>query len=438
MFHWLAEPPAQYFFRHIHKLLLLISLSVISKLGLCAPPSPLPFADLPLTGSAPARTTTPASAPPITPNVVAHTSIKTAPNTIIGITQTASLLKTAKPSLMDATGWASELLDALKQNDIAQSKENVCSVIATLAQESGFVANPSIPNLGKLSEKAVINKLNQIPVLGGQAEAFLYRYPTTNNSFMQRIHRAKTERDLDLAYRDLINGLAQEYKLDFMLNNGFGRDLIEGNNEIDTIGSMQVSVKFATEQAAEMRGKPLALAEVYQLRDKLYTRKGGLYYGIMQLLAYDTGYNKKLFRFADFNAGRYASRNAAFQTAISILAGQPLATDGDLLMYDKEGQIVTTVSNSEAALQLIAQKYALKISDEQIRRDLILEKTLTFNTTSTYKTITGLYRKVKKVDPAYAVVPNITLHSPKTSQVLTTAKYANSVNGRYQRCIGLP
>ena len=64
----------------------------------------------------------------------------------------------------------------------------------------------------------------------------------------------------------------------------------------------------------------MTLDDVYAVRDQLYTRQGGMYYGVKQLLGYDTGYAQKIFRFADFNAGRYASRNAAFQQVVATLS----------------------------------------------------------------------------------------------------------------------
>ena len=346
--------------------------------------------------------------------------------------ETIALIKTAKPKITDANGWAQDILDTLKLHNIPSSKENVCAVIAIIAQESSFVANPAVPNLGRLSEQAIIQKLNQIPVLGGEAEVFLNHFPNPRDSFMQRIRRAKTERDLDVAYRDLVAGLMQEYKLDFI-----GEDSIESNNEVRTLGAMQVSIDFANQYEAENRGHTLSLNEIYQLRDKLYSRKGGLYYGTLMLLGYETGYNKKLYRFADYNTGRYTSRNAAFQYVIASLANDSLVLDGDLLIYEN-GEISASVSSTEQVLRAVNYQYNLGLNDSQIRRDLVLEKTMTFNKTATYKSVTNLYRKRKKVEPAYAIIPSITLHSMKTSRVLTTEKFANTVNGRYQRCIGLP
>ncbi len=360
----------------------------------------------------------------------------------LSLTQTSRLIKLAEPGVKDANGWASDLLNALKQHHLPQNRENICAIIAVADQESGFVANPAIPNLGKMSEKAVNEKLRKLSLLGDGAILFLNQFPNKQNSFMQRIRNARTERDLDLAYRDLINGLGQyvrQYKLGLLLDNGIARDLIEGSNEIDTIGSMQVAVDFAVQYESERRGgKTLSLQDIYQIRDYMYTREGGLYYGTLLLLGYQSGYDKKIYRFADFNAGRYSSRNAAFQAVVSVLLGKAVVTDGDLLTYKSDGSAALTTSNTEQAVRALSQKLGLNLSDFRIRRDLLQEKRFAFNDTETYKSIMVAFSKMKKTKAPYAIVPQIQLHSEKTSRILTTEKFANTVYGRYQKCAAQP
>lgn len=361
---------------------------------------------------------------------------------VLSLEQTTQLIKIAEPKVREPRAWAGDLLAVLKEHGLEQSRENICAVIAIADQESGFVANPAVPNLGKISEQAVSTKLKKYSLLGDGAVLFLNKFPNANDSFMQRIRKAKTERDLDLAYRDLIGGLtqyAQQYKLNWLVDNRFANNFIEGNNEISTIGSMQVAVQFAVQFEREQRkGKALSLEEVYQIRDKLYTRKGGLYYGTLLLLGYETGYDKKIYRFADFNAGRYSSRNAAFQTMLAKLADKKIASDGDLLIYQQDGYAEMTVSGTEQAIRTVAVKFNLGLKDYQIRRDLLKEKQLAFNSTPTYQAILKTYKQETGKAPLYAQLPGIELHSEKSSRILTTAKFANTVNTRYQRCVSSP
>ncbi len=65
------------------------------------------------------------------------------------------------------------------------------------------------------------------------------------------------------------------------------------------------------------------------------------------------------------------------------------------------------------------------------------EKTLGFNDTPTYKLIRATYAKATGKAAVYAQVPSIELHSEKTSRILTTGKFANTVYGRYQRCLAV-
>src|SRR5437762_2359144 len=68
-------------------------------------------------------------------------------------------------------------------------------------------------------------------------------------------------------------------------------------NPIPTAGPMQVSVRFAEDWAREHHGQTATV------RDSLYTRQGGVYYGTARLFVHQAGYSRMLFRFADYNAG---------------------------------------------------------------------------------------------------------------------------------------
>jgi hypothetical protein len=70
-------------------------------------------------------------------------------------------------------------------------------------------------------------------------------------------------------------------------------------------------------------------------------------------------YSVPLYRFADFNAGWYASRNAAFQNAVVKASGVKLALDGDLIRYDSEEP-----GSTELAVRRLAGQ--LGMSDSEI------------------------------------------------------------------------
>jgi hypothetical protein len=356
-------------------------------------------------------------------------------DTTIDLNTTTRLIRAAEKSARDPEGWAFDLLDVLQLHRLPQTKENVCAAIAVIDQESNFNADPAVTGLGKLSETTLRTKFGKIPVGGTIALKWLENNPTPQTSFMARIRNAKTERDLDLAYRSLIDYAGQTSSLDTILRLGLLNGLIEDKNEIDTVGSMQVSVKFALDQAKKRRWLPMTLDDVYGVRDQLYTRHGGMYYGIKQLLGYDTGYNQKIFRFADFNAGRFASRNAAFQHVVSTLTGSTLALDGDLLSYSKDGDPLKTVTSTENAIRQASIKHKLGLTAGDIRKDLLREKTVDFAATRTFSTLRDRFATETNSTAAFAMLPDIALNSPKLVHDFTTRRFAESVNKRYQSCI---
>ena len=353
----------------------------------------------------------------------------------LSIGRTAQLITAARPGVIDPQGWAIDLLDVLRTQSLPASRENVCSAIAIIAQESGFVADPAVAGLGGLAERTLRAKFDRIPILGRLAVHFLETTPSAGDSYLARIRAAKTERDLDMTYRAMVDDAGKRSSLSVLVQSGLLNQMIEDRNDINTIGSMQVSVRFALQNAGTRRWLPMNLADVYAVRDDLYTRHGGMYYGVLQLLGYESGYNRKIFRFADYNAGRYASRNAAFQNMISVLTNVKLAHDGDLLLYNKDQQALAKVSSTESVLRGLIKQYGLGIDDKKLRADLIKEKSAEFPATQTYLMVRDLFVRNTKRPIAFAEVPSIELNSPKIRHHMTTQNFADSVDKRYQKCV---
>ena len=141
-----------------------------------------------------------------------------------------------------------------------------------------------------------------------------------------------------------------------------GQRFFAGYNPVRTGGPMQVSVEFA-ESHVKSRSYPYRLTG--SIRDEVFSRRGGLYFGIAHLLDYPARYDQPIYRFADFNAGQYASRNAAFQNAIAIASGIALELDGDLIV---PGGDRSRPGSTEAALRSLGAR--LGIGEAEIRRAL--------------------------------------------------------------------
>ncbi len=74
-----------------------------------------------------------------------------------------------------------------------------------------------------------------------------------------------------------------------------------------------------------------------ELRTDMYSQYGGCTTVFTVSMMYESKYyDKPIYRFADYNSGRYSSRNAAFQSMLNKVSGSDLALDGDLLLYTKD------------------------------------------------------------------------------------------------------
>ena len=174
---------------------------------------------------------------------------------------------------------------------------------------------------------------------------------------------------------------------------------------------MQVSIAFAEQHAQEY---PYPVAQ--SIRHEVFTRRGGVYFGIAHLLGYPVDYTQSLYRFADF------------QAAVSQVSGLPLALDGDLTIPGSYA-----VGSTERAVRLLGKQ--LGLNDNAIRRQLEKGDSLAFNDTALYRQVFALADRQQGTPLPRAVLPGITLQSPKITRNLTTAWFAKRVDERRQRCM---
>ncbi|MFO2462813.1 DUF1615 domain-containing protein [Pseudomonas sp. 15FMM2] len=323
----------------------------------------------------------------------------------------AQIVRLMPAKIPDRAGWAQDIYTAFNTREIYPGTENICAVLAVTEQESTFQVNPPVPNMGKIAQDEIFRRAAKVHVPGVLVRTALQLRSPTGKSYAERLRSARTEKDLSAIFDDFIGVVP------------LGRTLFGSFNPVHTAGPMQVSIAFAEKQA---RGYPYTVDG--SIRREVFTRRGGMYFGITHLLDYPVNYDQPLYRFADFNAGWYASRNAAFQAAVSRASGKPLALDGDLIRH---GSILP--GTTELAVRSLGK--ALDMRNPSIRSQLEQGDSLDFEDTTLYQRVFALAERAEGKPLPRAILPGIVLKSPKITRNLTTAWFANRVNDRYQRCI---
>jgi hypothetical protein len=318
----------------------------------------------------------------------------------------------------DRKDWASDLISAYEHLKIKASPENFCATVAIIGQESGFQADPVVPGLPHIVQTELERRVEALKLPKAMLTAALKLDSPNGKSYQQRIAALRTEKQLSELYEDIIANLP------------FGERLFADYNPVRTGGPMQVSVRFAEQQVRE-QGYPYPLDG--SVRSQVFSRRGGVYFGSAILLDYPAPYSEMRYRFADFNAGRYASRNAAFQKTLAKLSGQPLVADGDLLRYN-QSEAGSSRSDVETALREMS--FDLGLTGREIRRDLLAEKSAEFSETELYQSLYRLAESRGIAAPREAM-PEITLKSPKITRQLTTEWFAKRVERRYKSCLAL-
>ncbi len=315
-------------------------------------------------------------------------------------------------SVRDKAGWSQEIVGAFTGLHLPYRADLLCAAMAVIEQESTWQADPVVPGLGEMVWKKIAEKAGGVIPVAALKVAFL-KPSATGESYTSRIDRLRTEKEMNALFEDMV---ADARRLGLPVNM---------KNPIRTGGPMQVSVEFAEEH---VRAKGYPYPRKGSWRDEVFSRRGGLYFGIANLLDFPADYPDMRYRFADFNAGRYSSRNAAFQAAVSRLSGMKLALDGDLLIY-RDGAPSSSTSSTQLALERLEGR--LGMSRAEVSRDLRLEKTPAFSQSALYQKVFALAGG----HAARAVMPQIQLVSPKITRKLTTEWFADRVDGRYKACL---
>jgi hypothetical protein len=320
-------------------------------------------------------------------------------------------------NVSDRNGWARDIYAALATLEIPVTPDYICGVVAITDQESSFRVDPAVPNLPAIAWREIEKQRERIGVPKVVLQGALMLPSSNGKSYSERIDTVKTEKQLSDLFEDFIGMVPM------------GKTFFSDRNPVRTGGPMQVSVEFA-EAYARQKSYPYPVNG--SIRNEVFSRRGGVYFGIAHLFDYPAPYQSPVYRFADFNAGHYASRNAAFQSAVTVLTGISLALDGDLLRYER-GQPSAEPGSTELAVRALARR--IDMSASEIRRDLERGKTADFERSRLYTRVFALADKTNGQRVPRAVLPRIQLQSPKITRNLTTDWFAKRVETRYRSCL---
>ena len=328
----------------------------------------------------------------------------------------AEIVRLLPAKAADPKGWARDIQVAFTAQDISPTTQNLCSVLAVTEQESTFQVDPSVPGLGKIAREEIDRRAASAHIPGLLVSGALKLDSPNGKSYSDRLNAARSEKELSAIFDDFI-GMAS-----------MGKTLFGGFNPVHTGGPMQVSIAYA-EQHAKARPYPYPVEG--SIRHEVFTRRGGMYFGIAHLLDYPAPYDSALYRFADFNAGHYASRNAAFQNAVSLASGIPLDLDGDLLRHGDDAD--ERPGATELAVRTMSG--TLGLSGAEIRRQLAQGEADGFERSTLYRRVFERADTLERKPLPRALLPRIVLKSPKITRRLTTEWFAGRVDARHRRCL---
>jgi hypothetical protein len=317
--------------------------------------------------------------------------------------------------------------------------------ITTIQMESNVRVDPAVGNADL--EELYANRLKRFR--GEHAlEAQLLNVSGLDDAVRKKLRadtrkrKVRTEADLDrYVETDFRPWLLKTLQTDYLLPEGLASSIVIKAlpDPVHTIGPMQVDFNKAFRNAKK-RGEPIASAHAMKrlLLDPETALERGLKEGVFLLWVNYRFYRTALppeeavfFTAADFNAGEFSSRNAAFQERVAALTGRKLSLDGDLLAY-KNGVPDTARSQTEEAAAVLLQS---ELAPSAVRRDLMYEKESGFLDTATAKKVCALYERRTKLECLPARLPTGAGNPSaevKSGIVYSPANYAYAYRKRFQ------
>ncbi len=363
-------------------------------------------------------------------------------------------IQSARLSLPEREIWAKAILDHLEKNKISFNRMHITIILVTIDRESGFNDVPIIANPEKKIEAKIAQfKKNHAvaymaaggSIADGKKIAMDFVKLRREENLQNGIYTTNekgikmgvfTQKDMDLAV-DYAMSLYDEYATDLLKKFYAKKDLEQFRPKNG--GCMQVSIEKAQELAGKYEGKVVSSKA---MRDILNTREGGLKYGFLAMKELFEAHenegglslDKMKFVLIDYKMGSFATRNAGIQANLKRLGAEDISSTGVLLEYDKTGKVKEENSPTEEAIGKFFRENGVKISPEQIRKDLLKEKSADFKDTPTYKTLVELFAKnkleiVSTMPEGKVKTNNVKVENDKTS----TVAYANSSYARYHR-----
>jgi len=316
--------------------------------------------------------------------------------------------------IAERDGWIADIYDDFKALGIEPTHEHVCAVVAVIAQESSFRVDPPVPGLSQIAWREIDRRAEHAGIPRLVVHEVLQLKSPSGQSYSDRIDGARTEKQLSDIFEDFTGSLP------------LGRTLFASWNPIRTRGPMQVNVAFVDRYSGS-HTYPYAIQG--SIEDEAFTRRGSVYFGMAHLLDYKAPYDRYLFRFADYNAGQYASRNAAFQSALALASGLSVVPDGALLPRDSGD----SPGDTEKAARALGER--LHMSDAAIHAALEQGHGPEFEGSTLYRRVFALARSSSGHALPPAQTPRIELQGPKITSHLTTDWYAHQVDERFRHCL---